>query len=156
MKRRAKGEIEMATFRLASVIAYGVLVASMVALLLRDSLFAIEFVGISVQGLAALLMLWARLTFGKRSFHLTANPSEGEMVTSGPYRFLRHPIYASIFYFLWAAVCSHLSLLNFLLGLIATAALAVRIAAEEQFLIKHYPEYADYAVRTKRIIPFLL
>jgi len=45
-------------------------------------------------------MLWARLTFGGRSFHAGANPTAGGVVTTGPYRFVRHPIYAAILYFL--------------------------------------------------------
>jgi hypothetical protein len=41
------------------------------------------------------------LTFGARSFHAGANPTDGGVVTAGPYRFFRHPIYAAILYFLW-------------------------------------------------------
>jgi len=32
----------------------------------------------------------------------------------------------------------------------------VRIAAEEKLLVERYPEYKEYAKRTKRIIPFLI
>lgn len=146
----------MENLKPVSVFAYIVLVFCMVILLLRDSLFGSGFIAIAVQGLAALLMVWARLTFGRRSFHAAANPTAGGLVTTGPYRFLRHPIYAFIFYFVWAGVLSHFSLTNFSLGLIATAAVAVRIITEEHFLLKQYPEYAAYAARTRRIIPFLL
>lgn len=146
----------MESLKPVSVFAYIVLVFCMVILLLQDSLFGRGFIAIAMQGLAALLMLWARLTFGRRSFHAAANPTKGGLVTTGPYRFLRHPIYAFIFYFVWAGVLSHFSLANFLLGLIATIAVAVRIIAEEHFLLKQYPEYTAYAARTKRIIPFLL
>jgi len=38
-----------------------------------------------VQASAVLLMLWARVTFGRRSFHATANTTEGGLVTTGPY-----------------------------------------------------------------------
>lgn len=42
------------------------------------------------------------------------------------------------------------------LALAATAMTAVRIQAEEQLLIASMPEYAAYALRTKRLIPFVL
>jgi protein-S-isoprenylcysteine O-methyltransferase Ste14 len=106
--------------------------------------------------LAALLMLWARLTFGARSFHAGANPTAGGIVTTGPYRFIRHPIYAAILYFVWAGVASHFSARALSAGLSATAAIVVRLAAEERLLVERYPEYRDYAARTRRLIPFVV
>jgi protein-S-isoprenylcysteine O-methyltransferase Ste14 len=137
------------------VVAYVVLIFTIGGLVLRQSLFASGLVGIAVQVLSVLLLLWARLTFGRRSFHLAANPTEGGLVTTGPYRFLRHPIYSAFLYFFWAGVLSHISVVNCLLALIATSATAVRIVAEERLLVKRYPEYVAYMARTKRIIPLL-
>ena len=131
-------------------------VAALVTLIFRESLFAREPAGIAVQVLAAMLMVWARLTFGRRSFHASAIPTEGGLVTSGPYKFFRHPIYASLLYFVWAGVASHLSLLNCLLGFVPTVGLTVRMLAEERLVTEKYPEYSTYASRTKRVIPFVL
>jgi protein-S-isoprenylcysteine O-methyltransferase Ste14 len=103
-----------------------------------------------------LLMLWARLTFGIRSFHGTANPTAGGLVTTGPYRYIRHPIYAAILYFLWAGIAAHPSLITVAVGLLATAFTAVRIAAEEKLLVAMYPDYEAYARVTKRVVPFVL
>ena len=76
----------------ASLAATSVLVVAVVTLLARHALFANSPVGIGVQIGAGALMLWARLTFGGRSFHAAANPTAGGVVTTGPYRFVRHPI----------------------------------------------------------------
>jgi protein-S-isoprenylcysteine O-methyltransferase Ste14 len=141
--------------KLASIVVFVVLILAVAGLVVRQSFFASDTVGIAVQVLAVLLLLWARLTFGRRSFHLAANPTQGGLVTTGPYQFLRHPIYSAFLYLLWAGVLSHLSAVNCLLALIATAAIAVRIVAEERLLVKRYPEYVAYAARTKRIIPFV-
>jgi protein-S-isoprenylcysteine O-methyltransferase Ste14 len=142
--------------RASSIIAFLLMVIALVVLLERHSLFGIGPVTITLQVVALLLMAWARLTFGIRSFHAGANPTEGKLVTTGPYRYVRHPIYAAAFYFVWIGVLSHLSLVNAALGALLTAGLVVRISAEEQLLREKYPEYADYARRTKRIIPFIL
>ena len=139
----------------ASIVAFVVLVLAIFGLVVRHSLFARGSVAIAVQVVAFLLLLWARLTFGRRSFHAAANPTEGGLVTTGPYRFLRHPIYSAILYFFWAGVLSHVSTVNCLLALLATAAIAVRMVTEERLLIKRYPEYVAYAARTRRIIPFM-
>jgi protein-S-isoprenylcysteine O-methyltransferase Ste14 len=133
-----------------------VLVLAIVGLLYTRSLFGRGPVSIGLQGVAVLLMIWARVTFGLRSFHYAANPTEGGLVTTGPYRYMRHPIYAAILLFLWTGVAVSASPLNVALGLIATAMLALRIAFEERLVRRRYPEYDDYARRTRRVIPFIL
>ncbi len=139
-----------------SLMATAVLVVAVVSLLLRRSLFAHGAVLIGLQVAAGALMLWARVTFGGRSFHAGANPTEGGLVTTGPYRFVRHPIYAAILLFMWAGIAANGSIPSVLIGIVATAATAVRIGAEEDLVVERYPEYADYARRTKRLIPRVL
>jgi protein-S-isoprenylcysteine O-methyltransferase Ste14 len=107
------------------------------------------------QTAAVLLMLWARITFGLRSFHADATPTSGGLVSRGPYRFLRHPIYAAICLFLWPGVFAHLSPLTFSLGALATAGVLLRLFCEEQLVTARYPEYRAYAQRTKRLLPGL-
>lgn len=141
--------------KLTSIIAFVVLVLAIFGLVVKHSLFANNLIAIAVQILAVLLMLWARLTFGLRSFHASAGPTKGDLVTTGPYRLLRHPIYSAALYFLWAGVLSHLSVASFLLAMFATGAVVVRIAAEERLLVERYPDYVSYAARTKRLIPFV-
>jgi protein-S-isoprenylcysteine O-methyltransferase Ste14 len=133
-----------------------ILVLALAGLFYAHSLFGQGPVSIGLQILAALLMIWARVTFGMRSFHYAANPTEGGLVTTGPYRYLRHPIYAAILLFLWTGVAFNASPLSVALGLVATAMLALRIAFEERLVRRRYPEYDDYARRTKRVIPFIL
>ena len=140
----------------ASLAATAVLVVAVLTLLARHALLGSSPVPMAVQIAAGLLMLWARLTFGGRSFHAAANPTSGGVVTTGPYRFVRHPIYAAILYFVWAGLISHASVLNASLAVLATAMVAVRIAPEERLLLKRYPECAAYAASTKRVVPFVL
>jgi protein-S-isoprenylcysteine O-methyltransferase Ste14 len=144
------------SFKVMSIAGFGLLIAVVIALLMGRSLLGESPIPIGVQILAFLLMIWARLTFGSRSFHATANPTDGGLETAGPYHFLRHPIYAAALYFIWAGVLSHLTVINFILGLCGIAGAGLRIAAEEKLLLERYPEYAEYANRTKRIIPYLL
>jgi protein-S-isoprenylcysteine O-methyltransferase Ste14 len=77
------------------------------------------------------------------------------LVTDGPYRILRHPLYLSeeiaiigifLLYWSWAAVL-------LLLGHLAVQLL--RLSNEERVLEAAFPEYADYARRTARLIPGL-
>ena len=142
--------------KFASIVGFCVSPLVLVILFMRESLLAVGFVAIFIQVIAVLLMLWARLIFGRRSFHASADPTEGGLITTGPYRYLRHPIYAAILYFLWSGIFCHLSLLNVLLGLIATVGLFIRMFAEERLVTRQYSSYAEYALHTKRIIPYVL
>src|SRR5512141_1042392 len=74
----------------ASRITVVVLTVAVWVMFFCHVLFANRPLAIAFQVLAAALMLWARLSFGSRSFHAAANPTEGHLVTTGPYRFIRH------------------------------------------------------------------
>ncbi len=142
--------------RRISILGFLILVIVMVELIRRRAILATTPATIVAQAAAVLLMVWARMTFGLRSFHAAADPTEGGLVTSGPYRFMRHPIYASVLLFVAAATLCHLSGTTILLAAAAALGVALRMHAEERLLIDRYPEYALYSARTKRIIPFLL
>jgi len=103
-------------------------------------------------------MVWARLTFGLRSFHAAANPTEGGLVTSGPYRYVRNPIYTAAMVFVWTGVLTqgHVpSLMSVFLAVVATLMTFVRILSEEKLLRVTFSDYAAYAARTKRLVPFV-
>lgn len=145
--------------RIASIVATLVLVVVIVLLYVRRELLGTGPVGVTLQVLAALLMLWARVTFGRRSFHAAANPTAGGLVTWGPYRYWRHPIYAAILLFLWAGVLSHgVDPVAIALAALGTLMTAVRIASEERLLRAEFPGesgYDAYARRTRRLVPFV-
>jgi protein-S-isoprenylcysteine O-methyltransferase Ste14 len=145
--------------RSVSIVATAVLVVAVVLLFLGHALLGTGVVGISLQVLAAMLMLWARVTFGRRSFHAAANPTAGGLVTWGPYRYWRHPIYAAVLLFLWAGVLSHGSdRIAILIAIVGTLMTVVRIASEERLLRAEFTGddgYDAYARRTKRLVPFV-
>ncbi|HEV8577480.1 MAG TPA: isoprenylcysteine carboxylmethyltransferase family protein [Thermoanaerobaculia bacterium] len=142
--------------RQLSTLAFVFLMLAIGGLIWTSSLLGHDPVSLGLQGAAFLLMLWARVTFGLRSFHYAANPTEGGLVTTGPYRYVRHPIYAAILLFVWVAVAANWSLTNAAFGAVATAMLFLRMICEEALVRQRYPEYDAYARRTKRVIPFVL
>ncbi len=142
--------------RILSVLAFAAMAAVLLSLIVRHSLFAHSILGVSLQIGALFLMIWARITFGQRSFHAAANTTAGDMVTHGPYRYFRHPIYAAILFFVAATMLDHFTPLNGLLLSVTIAAAFTRAWCEESFLRERYPEYANYAKRTRRFLPFIL
>ena len=141
--------------RIASLIAFEIAVVGAIYLLYNNSILSKNPVSICVQLLSAILMIWARYTFGFRSFHAAANTTKGQLVTNGPYRWLRHPIYASLIYFFWASVIAYPTIKTIAAVVLISSGLFVRMIIEEKFLLATYDNYAEYSKRTKRIVPFL-
>jgi protein-S-isoprenylcysteine O-methyltransferase Ste14 len=138
-----------------SIIGYIVMIGGLLGLLATRSLFSSSPLVISLQVLALLLFLWARVTFGRRSYHVVADPTEGGLVTGGPYRFIRHPIYAAFCLFTSAGVAAHWSWYAGLCGGFVLGSAVLRIFCEESLVASRYPEYAQYAGRTWRMIPYV-
>jgi protein-S-isoprenylcysteine O-methyltransferase Ste14 len=142
--------------KIVSFCGYLAAAAAVLGLFAIHHLLASNPMLLAVQACAVLLMLWARVTFGLRSFHATANTTKGGLVTTGPYRYWRHPIYASIIYFVWAGQVEVPTTLSIVLASTVTIGLVARMLLEEQFLIIAYPEYSEYMRHAKRLIPFIL
>jgi len=102
------------------------------------------------------LIVWARISFPQGSFAVGAAPSGATVIRHGPYRLIRHPMYAGALLFFWASALGHLTVLTFVLAAAATAVAAARIAVEEPMLRARYPDYDAYARATKMLVPFLL
>ena len=132
------------------------MVAGLAWMMARGEVIGRSIPAIAVQMAAVALMIAARITFGSRSFHAAANPTAGGLVTTGPYAWLRHPIYAAILYFVWSTALDHHRWQSLTAAAIVTAGAIVRMLAEETLLVQRYPEYAAYRSRTARVIPFLL
>jgi protein-S-isoprenylcysteine O-methyltransferase Ste14 len=138
-----------------SALAFAVMVVGLVGLYYLHALFGREPIAIAVQVAAVLLMIAARLTFGGRSFHATANPTEGGVVQTGPYAYVRHPIYAAAMYIAWAGALDRFSWTAAACAALVTVGGFIRMSLEERLLVARYPEYGAYMTRVRRIVPFV-
>jgi protein-S-isoprenylcysteine O-methyltransferase Ste14 len=142
--------------KLISKFALLILIIAILYLLISRNLLSRSPFIIAGQLLAIALGIWARQGFQKGQFNIRAEPVAGPLLLTGPYRFIRHPMYAFALLFAWTSILGHLSLITVAIGLIVTGVIATRIVIEEQFLRARYPGYAEYARQTKRIIPFVI
>ena len=97
-----------------------------------------------------LLAAWGAWTLG-RGFSLL--PQARVLVTHGPYRFVRHPIYLGGVLITAGEVWLRFSPLVVALNVLFVAAQVVRLRYEEELLAETFPEYAAYRRRTSALIP---
>jgi protein-S-isoprenylcysteine O-methyltransferase Ste14 len=108
-------------------------------------------IGMEVSGLV--LSQVARIYMG-RSFGIL--PGNRGIVSKGPFRIVRHPIYAGWFLLTIGYLLAHPSWINFLIVSTAPALMLWRILLEEQLLVED-PEYREYVQRVRfRLIPGLI
>ena len=141
--------------RKISILGMVVMIGALIGLYKIGVLFTAQPIAIALQLMAVALMVWARVTFGRRSFHAAANPTAGGLVTTGPYRIIRHPIYTAACLFGWGAIVAHWSLVSVAFGILLLLGALVRMLCEEQLIKQKYLEYVEYAKVTKRMIPYL-
>ena len=78
-------------------------------------------------------------------------------VTSGAYRFIRHPLYASLLCLAWGAALKSLTPVSVVLVVVATASLVVTAKSEEVENLGRFGEaYREYMARTRLFVPFVL
>jgi protein-S-isoprenylcysteine O-methyltransferase Ste14 len=101
-------------------------------------------------------MIWARAVFPKGSFHVAVKPAGSVIIQTGPYRFIRHPMYAGALLILWGSIAGHVSIANVGIGFMVSLVVLGKIVAEERLLRASFPGYEQYARSTKAVIPFVL
>jgi protein-S-isoprenylcysteine O-methyltransferase Ste14 len=129
----------------------------------RTPLEAIAIGGEEVGRLVGALLFAAGVALYRtagRSLGAALSPFVGPragsgLVTGGLYRYVRHPIYVSEAMIAVGAPLTLGSRYVLWLAVPAVAVLVLRVVREEAALARTFPNYACYAARTKRIVPFL-
>jgi protein-S-isoprenylcysteine O-methyltransferase len=113
---------------------------------------AVRIIGAVLTVLGLALAIWARRHLG-RNWSSRATIQVGhELVTSGPYRFVRHPIYTGILMMWFGA--SLVNLVMFVMFVLIVLIFFWRIPKEEAFMMELFPDqYPAYRARTKALIP---
>lgn len=109
--------------------------------------------------LAASLVLgiWTLVHNRPGNFNIRPEPKAGgSLVTGGPYRFMRHPMYSALLLFCAAEVLAYADPLKGAAFALMVVVLWMKAGLEEQGLREKFPDYAGYAARVKRFIPGII
>jgi len=115
----------------------------------------LEGVGLALWIAGLALAVWARLYIGRNWGMPMSRREEPDLVTTGPYRFIRHPIYTGIILAMIGTALA-ISLFGLIVVAVAAAFFAYSASREERFLAEEFPAtFPDYKARTKLLIPFV-
>jgi len=103
---------------------------------------------------AGVLLLLTAIVTLRRVVQVAPAPREGgSLVTAGPYRWLRHPIYTAFVTIVIGLFFRRPTIVSAVAALLAIVFLLAKVRVEERFLSARYPDYAEYKRRTWGVIP---
>jgi protein-S-isoprenylcysteine O-methyltransferase Ste14 len=163
LRERLRGPIRsgQAAADLVFVPVFGVVLAGWFVLMALDArrfewthvAVAVQAIGGALFVLANVIALWVICAnpFASASVRLD---DEQFVATDGPYRIVRHPMYASVALYVPGTALLLGSLWGAAAIVVIVAALAVRIGIEERTLRAGLPGYDEYAARVRwRLVP---
>jgi protein-S-isoprenylcysteine O-methyltransferase Ste14 len=109
---------------------------------------------LQIAGMA--IMIWALTVMGIGNMNILPLVKQGAvLVTRGPYRLIRHPMYLAVLLVIWPLIIDHFSLLRITAGFVLTTDLIIKMLFEEGLLKKQFAEYEAYMTATRRLIPLI-
>jgi len=116
-------------------------------------LWGVRILGVALFIAVVCLYFVSRFTLGRFFSEAIRIKPEHRLITSGPYRFIRHPIYlGEILYFISIPVIFG-SIYGFIVMLVLVPMLIFRIGVEERALVSKFGrEYREYTQRIKKLI----
>ncbi len=114
----------------------------------------VRWVGVGIGITSLPFLVWVHRTLGK-FWVPTLDIMDGhKLVTTGPYRWIRHPMYTSSLAFMLGTSLITDNWLNLLVTILTLFVIYARIRQEEQMMLHYFgDEYLSYMRRTGRLFP---
>ncbi len=161
LDRRQEGLFIMVTLRLIGIVG----LAGLMAYLINPACLAwaavplpaaLRWTGVGLGLVAGLLLVWMFRTLGRNLTDTVVTRKEHTLVTTGPYRWVRHPFYTSAGMLVFANSLAAANWFFFVMGSAMFLLLAIRTRKEEENLIARFgDDYRNYLRRTGRFVPRL-
>lgn len=101
------------------------------------------------------LALWGIIILKLGNFNIQPEVKSNSLITKGPYKFIRNPMYTGTILFFIPIVIHNFNTINILVYITLIITLLMKILSEEQFLEQRFGlDYKLYKKATYRLIPF--
>jgi protein-S-isoprenylcysteine O-methyltransferase Ste14 len=112
------------------------------------------FAGTAITIAGLLFSVWARLFLGRNWSRSVTIKQDHELITSGPYALVRHPIYTGILAGFLGTALAIAQVRGFLAFFLILIALSFKLRLEEQWMHSHFGKiYEDYARGVPALLP---
>jgi protein-S-isoprenylcysteine O-methyltransferase Ste14 len=113
--------------------------------------------GLTIFILGLAIGLWAIGHNKRGNFNIQPNLRDGcELITTGAYRYIRHPMYTSVITMMFAVLLATPTLLELIFFITLIMILILKAKREENLWCGHDETYTEYKKRTKLFIPYIL
>ncbi len=112
-------------------------------------------IGIMLMGLSILLALWSASVLGRNLTPLPRPRLNNELVRTGPYRFVRHPMYTAVLLGAFGFSLFRPSLIGMLVTVLLLGLFDKKSKREEVWLSELHSDYTDYQKQVKKLIPWV-
>ena len=149
-------DVNMKRQSVRSYVLVGVQFTCMGALLVSGPWVAGNGWFLTLELLGILLVVWAVFTMRVTKVNVFPEVRTGSrLVTDGPYRWVRHPMYTAGLMIFLALVCESFSYWRGGWWLVLCGDLVAKLSYEERFLGEVFDDYGAYRLRTWRLIPWM-
>jgi len=114
-------------------------------------------IGVALTAISVLFAIWARFSLGRNWSGNTATVKQDHaLITSGPYRLVRHPIYTGFIFGMLGTALTIGTTTAYLGVVLFCVAAAIRMQIEEKVMETKFPkDYPAYKKTSKRIVPWV-
>jgi len=133
---------------------FGIIAALIVVMVLSP---AFSWIALTILITGIFTGLWAIRHNQPENFNIVPELKDGcSLVTTGIYRYIRHPMYTSVILMMLGVVLCSTSPLAWGLWAALIVVLLLKAYREEKLWIEHDPCYSEYRKNTKYFIPYIL
>jgi protein-S-isoprenylcysteine O-methyltransferase Ste14 len=130
--------------------------SSLVYILVSGPVIADSISGFLIEAAGIFLGLLSIYIMKPGNFNIRPLIKDGGiLITSGPYRLIRHPMYTAQIVAVIPLVVESFNYWRLGVVIILVADLLIKIEFEEKLLLKHFTGYENYKNTSKKLIPFI-
>jgi protein-S-isoprenylcysteine O-methyltransferase Ste14 len=115
-----------------------------------------RILGVALTFAGLLFAIWARFRLGRNWSGAITIKQDHELIRTGPYRMVRHPIYSGLLLGLLGTAIAFGQVRDFIAVLLAAVAWRLKSLVEEQYMTEQFgDEYTNYKRDVKALVPFI-
>ncbi|MEI7734691.1 MAG: isoprenylcysteine carboxylmethyltransferase family protein [Ferruginibacter sp.] len=125
-------------------------------LLFTTAPFAVSVASTVLIAASVLLVIWAIAVMQQSKFRISPVPAAAAvLVTSGPYRFIRHPMYTAILLGAAGLLTGYFSWIRLSMAVLLAIVLIIKLFWEEKMLTEKFSTYGAYKKNSRRLFPYI-